>query len=201
MAPSGPPPPWAAPTAAIPAGLRGALLLARGRAGGMALMPAGGPGVARSFWAAALCLPALVVLRLADWAQAGWPHDGLAGVHVFGLQLAGAAIGWLGFALASRPLARMLGREARWPLFLAAWNWCNVVQALLWVAAVLPALLGAPPAVGQVATVVATGWAFWLEWFAARLALQVGVLPAVAVLALDAALGIATSTVVSLLGG
>lgn len=194
VAPGGPGP-------VIAAGLQGALLLARGRPDGITRVPPGQAGAARSFWAGALCLPSLVVLRLADWVGGGWPATPAAGAHMVGLQLLGTAIGWLGFALASRPLARAMGREARWPLFLAAWNWCNVVQSVLWVAAVMPDLLGAPAPVGQVVAVVATGWALWLEWYAARLSLQVGGMAATGMVALDAVISLAASAMVVALGG
>lgn len=188
------------PGPVIVAGLRGALLLACGRPDGIAHVPSGQAGTARSFWAGALCLPSFVVLRLADWVRSGWPATPAAGAHMAGLQLLGTAIGWLGFAVASRLLARVLGREARWPLFLAAWNWCNVVQSVLWVAAVAPDLLGGPALVGQVAAVVATGWALWLEWYAARLSLQVGGMAATGMVALDAMIGLAASATVVALG-
>jgi len=38
--------------------------------------------------------------------------------------------------------------------------------------------------------VIALGWALWLEWFAARVALELGPLPAAGLVALDVALGL-----------
>ena len=172
-------------------GLAGALLLARGRAEGLHLVAAEEQPVmlaaARSFWAAALCLPAFVCLQLIDLYQDAHlpPHVG----HGLALQLLGYAIDWAGYALLSRRVARAMGRLGAWPRFIAAWNWCNVVQYLLLVAASLPPLLGLPAIIGETAWLVATGWALWIEWYATRVALGVGVLPAAGLVLLDEALG------------
>jgi hypothetical protein len=187
----------------VAAGLQAALLLARGRADGIGLLVAEDePAMAiaaRSFWAAALCLPAFVCLQLIDIAQEPKlpPHA----AHGFALQLLGYAIDWAGFALLTRWLARTLGLGTRWPTFIAAWNWCNVVQYLLLVVASLPPLLGMPDIVGETAWLVATGWALWLEWYATRLALGVTGLQAVGLVLLDEALGFGLLAVIQTLPG
>ena len=38
----------------------------------------------------------------------------------------------------------------------------------------LPGALGAPSIIDQAAGLATAGWAFWLEWYAIRLSLQVG---------------------------
>jgi hypothetical protein len=177
---------------AVGAGLQAALLLARGRSEGMALL-VGTPdaemaATSRSFWAIALSLPAFVALHLLDWAQTGLPPHA---AHRFALDLAGYLIGWIGFALLSHRLATMLGRGARWPRFIAVWNWCNVIQYLmLVVGTALPQLLGLPDIVQQTAWLVAMGWALWLEWYATRLALDLSRVQALALVAADFALGL-----------
>jgi hypothetical protein len=178
----------------VAAGLQGALLLARGRAEGMALVDAN--SAARSFWALALCLPAFLFLRVLDWMWDGLPA---APTHASALELLGYLIGWLGFAVASRPLVASLNRADQWELFLATWNWCNVVQYLLLVAASIPRLLGAPDWISETAGLVALGWALWLEWYAARLSLDIDALPAAGLVALDVGIGIALSAVIGAL--
>ena len=176
---------------AVGSGLHAALLLARGRADGLLLLAApedeARVTAARSFWAVALCLPAFIALHLLDWAQYGPPPNPERG---FALDLMGYVIGWMGFALLSRSVAIGLGRGRHWHCFIAAWNWCNVVQYLMLVAAAIPVLLGAPDWLCQTAWLVAMGWALWLEWFATRLALDLPKLQAAGLVVLDLMLGL-----------
>jgi hypothetical protein len=191
--------------AGVATGLQAALLLARGRPEGVGLLVAEGEQsrltAARSFWAAALCLPAFVCLQLIDWAEAPKPGVPPHAAHEFALQLLGYAIDWAGFALLTRWLAATLDREKRWPVFIAAWNWCNVVQYLLLVIASLPPLLGLPAIVGETAWLVATGWAIWLEWFATRLALDISPVQAIGLVLLDEAMGFALIAVIENIQG
>jgi hypothetical protein len=185
----------------VAAGLHGALLLARGRADGIRHVEAGPAGAARSFWAAALCLPAFLCLRLLDWSADGVPGGvGAIGGHAIALELLAYATGWAGFAVVSHAAAARMGRAARWPLFIAAWNWCNVVQYLLLVLAALPHLLGAPALVDETAQLVALGWALWLEWYATKIALEVDGFSAGGLVGLDLAIGLLLSGITGALG-
>ena len=190
--------------AGVANGLQAALLLARGKPDGIGLLATaeGEPAMAnaaRSFWAAALCLPAFVCLQLIDLAQE--PRLPPHAAHGLALQLLGYAIDWAGFALLTRWLTRTLWRGARWPVFIAAWNWCNVVQYLLLVVASLPPLLGMPDIVGETAWLVATGWALWLEWYATRLALDISRMQAIGLVLLDEALGFGLLAVIQTIPG
>lgn len=168
-------------------GLQAALLLARGRPEGLRYVSADMASAARSFWAAAICLPAFICLTLIGWKQSGLPSYP---EHAFALDLLCYVIGWSGFALLSLPIADGLGRTSRWPIFIVVWNWCNVVQNLLCVMAGIPVLLGAPAWVCETSWLVAYGWALWLEWYAARLSLQVSSVAAAGLVALDVLLGL-----------
>jgi hypothetical protein len=172
---------------ALTNGLQAALLLARGRPDAMRFIEPSAAGAARSFWAAIVCLPAYLCLRLIDWAEGGAP---LRLGHALGIDLLGYVIGWAGFAVLSHRLATMLGRGERWPRFIALWNWCNVAQYVLLVGAAIPQLLAAPLWVQQVAGLVALGWALWLEWYAARIALLVSRPTAAAMVAVDVLIGV-----------
>jgi hypothetical protein len=176
------------------AGLQGALLLARGRREGLLAVPSDARGVRLSFLAAVLCLPPYLCLQLVDWALHGMPGH-LA--HAVALLLLGYVVNWCGFALLSRTVVTVLGRGERWPLYVAAWNWCNVAQYMLLVGATVPALLGLPGWIAQTAGLAAAGWAVWLEWYAARLSL--GGAPGAALLltVLDVAFGEALTARVS----
>lgn len=178
-----------APSAVV-SGLQAALLLARGRPEGVRHLDNDMGVAARSFWAAGIALPAFLCLHLLDWAAGGAP---LNPAHAWAVDLLFYVIGWAGYAVLSRPLAAALGRAAYWPRFIAAWNWCNVVQYLLLVLAGIPVLLGAPAWIDQTAGLVALGWALWIEWFAVRVALDVSGVAAFGMVALDIGIGLVLS--------
>jgi hypothetical protein len=171
----------------IEAGLRGAFLLARGRTDGLLLIDTSPAGAALSFWAAALCLPGFLALRLLAWAETGGPSLGIG--RGLTAELLGYACSWAGFALASLPLAEAAGRRAEWPQFIAAWNWANVVQYLVLLALTVPALFGLPPLLAHGLGLAALGYALWFEWFVAKAALRIGGGRAVAFVLLDLLLG------------
>lgn len=177
---------------AVVSGLQAALLLARGRSDGLRFLENTPATALRSFWALLLTLPAAVCLPLIDWAETGAPpHLGQA----LGLNLAAFAIGWLGFAVLSFELAPMLGGREHWPRFIAAWNWCNLIENVLLVLGCLPGLLGAPTILGEAAQLFAIGWALWIEWFAIRHALQTNGLIAVWLVVLDQTIGLLLAAV------
>lgn len=169
------------------AGLSSAFALALGRRQGMNTMPADPQAPMLSFWAAGICLPAFILLRLLAWSEVAAPAYPLrslvAGILFY-------IIGWAGYAILSHRAVTALGRAALWPRYIVAWNWCNVVQYALFIAASVPGLLGVPDWLQQTLSLIALFWALWLEWFAARLALQVGVLPALLLVGLDVLIGL-----------
>ncbi len=168
-------------------GLQAALLLAGGRTEGLRHVDDDMASAARSFWAMAICLPAFVCLRVLAWTAGGMPPHA---AHVFAMDLVSFGVGWCGFAVLSHRLVGAMGLSARWPRFIALWNWCNVVQYLLLVVFSIPGLLGAPALLDQGAQLVGLGWALWLEWFAFRLTLGIGGLAAAGLVTLDVAIGV-----------
>lgn len=173
----------------LAAGLRGAVFLARGNPVGLGLIDSSPEGARASFRAAWFCLPAFLVLRLIGWSESGAPEAGVVAGIV--LELLGFVIGWAGFALASLQAAGAVQRRNRWPLFIAAWNYTNVVQyALLVMVGVVPALLGLPVAMVQGLSLVALGYVLWLEWFVARAALGVPGIQAAGIVMIDVALSL-----------
>ncbi len=177
-------------------GLRAALLLARGRADGVRLLDVGAadaPALAGySFFAALVCLPAFAGMRGFDWLEEGAPAGAWHGAAV---DFLGFIVGWAGFALASHRLAAVLHRSPRWPRFITIWNWCNVLQYVALLGALVPAMLGLPDWVDETAWLVAMGWALWLEWFATRAALEIPGLPAAALVALDLVIGLVVEAI------
>jgi hypothetical protein len=189
--------------AGVATGLQAALLLARGKPSGLSLLATEDePALAvaaRSFWAAALCLPAFVCLQLIDRAQATDLPPSTA--HGFALQLLSYVIDWAGFALLSRWLAKALGRGERWPTFIAAWNWCQVLLFLLLVVASLPPLLGLPDIIGETTWLVALGWGLWLEWYATKLALEATNMQAVGLVLMGESLSVAIVAIIQAVQG
>lgn len=181
----------------IEAGLRGAFMLARGQAHGTMLIEDTPEGAARSFWAAAICLPGFLALMLLDWADEP-PPAGVA--YTLLVQIIAHAGGWAGFAVASQALAQAAGRGREWPHFIAAWNWANVVQYLLLLAVSLPALLGMPRPLASALAVAVLGYQLWLVWFVSRITLRSPGL-AVAVVGLDLLIGVVVAAVVASLSG
>lgn len=178
------------PMASAAAGMRGALLLARGRAEGMKVVEPGALGALHSFWAMAACLLILSLLPLAD-GEAGFLPASLAAYGV----------GWLAFAVLSHRIAGALGAGERWFEFITVWNWCSVVQQGLVAAGNLPALLGAPDPASAAAVLVVVGWAIWLEWYATRVALGIGGLAAAAFVLLDYAISLTAFGIGSVANG
>lgn len=171
------------------AGLRGAVFLARGNPAGLGLIDGSAEGALASFRTAWICLPGFLLLRLMGWSESGAPEAGPAtGIAV---ELLGFVIGWAGFALASLQAADAVQRRNRWPLFIAAWNYTNVVQyAMLVLVGVVPSLLGLPAAMVQGLSLIALGYVLWLEWFVARVALGVPGLQAAGIVMIDVALSL-----------
>ena len=176
----------------IEAGLRGVFMLARGQAHGAMLVEDTPEGAARSFWAAAICLPGFLALVLLDWAAE--PPAAGAGPALL-VQLVAHAAGWAGFAVASQALVQAVGRGAEWPHFIAAWNWANVVQYLLLLAVSLPPLLGLPGSLASALALATLGYQLWLVWFLARTTLRSRGL-AIAVVGLDLLVGIVVAALV-----
>ncbi|MBV9250017.1 MAG: hypothetical protein JO227_12335 [Acetobacteraceae bacterium] len=170
------------------AGLQAAFLLARGRADGLRYIEQDMAGAARSFWAVLVCLPAIVCLRLMDWVEFGLPQPDAA--HAFALDILAYLIGWAGFLLLTWYLAPFFGVRGRWPQFVVAWNWCNVIENMLLVLGSLPGLLGAPTILAEAVQLFAIGWAVWIEWFAIRLTLGVGGFVAASLVILDQSIGL-----------
>ena len=166
---------------------RGILLLARGRAEGAALLPASLEGARRSFWVAVLCLPIFLLL---DSSFTTSPRAAVA-------SLTGYVVGWPAYALAALAVCRSLGREALWPRLVATWNWSNLLQYLIMLAITLFSVMPLPAWTQEVITIAGIGYALWLQWFAARSALQVSGVTAAGFIVLDLVLSLLVSGVVT----
>ncbi|WP_421995732.1 hypothetical protein [Roseococcus sp.] len=169
-------------------GIAAAILFARGRVEGLALIAPGLEGARHSFLAALICLPVLLVLRIIGWSTQGAPPSGVAVALV--AELIGYTLSWVAFALASLGLAQRAKRSGDWPRFIAAWNWSNLVQYALLIVLLVPSVLGLPGWVGNALGLVAVGYAIWLEWFVTRVALNIPGMAAAMFVVLDLTMGL-----------
>lgn len=157
---SGAPSPLAA---RIMGGVAGALLLGRGRARGLALIDLSPAGAWSSFAAMWLCAPGYVILRALGGGAGG------DGFRLLAAETIGYVIGWFAFPLLMVGGTEALDRRARFPAFVAAWNWAKVPQMLALVASGLAAATGLLPGVAaDLVALGALGYALWLSWFVAR---------------------------------
>ncbi len=176
--------------------LRGVALLARGRGEGIARFEGGLRGAQLSLIAAPICLALYAATRAIEWRLLGVPaRPWRAAV----LEMLAFVIGWAGFAVASEVVLRRAGAAARWPLYIAAWGWCNIVGYGLVLLGDVPDLLGAPAIVSEAVGLIVFGWALWVEWFAAMLTLERDVVLASALVLMDMGFGVGLVVVVGLL--
>jgi hypothetical protein len=140
-------------------------------------------GALRSFWAAAILLPAyavMVLMHLADNPPAlGW--TGL--IFVYGLEY---VLRWVAFPVAMIWLARLLDCEQRYFGWLAMYNWSQVLAtlAILPLSAVISGGLLPEPVLFLLGPIVYIALFAYL-WFIARAGLGVGPLSSIGVVLTD----------------
>lgn len=181
---------------AVSSGLTAALRLARGRADGATLVADDAGATASSFWAILFCVPSVIARVLIAWIGEAPPTD--AG-HQIALELITFVLGWLVFVELTHLFARVTGVMPRWRRFIIVWNWCNVIEGVLVILGIVPGLLGAPLLVDETCQVITIGWALWLEWYAARVALGITGPAAVGLVIMDQAIGIILGTIALML--
>jgi hypothetical protein len=178
--------------AQVVAGIQAAGLIARGKEEGLRYALLSMEGTARSFWAGAICLLPFLLIRATG-------NDALLGAGL-PVELIGYVLGWVAFPLASLALADASGRGPLWPLFIAAWNWANVAQyGVLLAASLLGPLL--PSGFGGLLTLAAFAYALWMEWFVAQKALRITGIRAGMFVVLDVGIGLLIASFVGRIGG
>ncbi len=178
------------------AGLACAMLMARGRAEGLRLLDGSAATAWRSFLALLIAAPLYLALKLVSTPPL---PRGIDPIRLVTAEAIGYVVSWFATALIMLAVARVLDREPRWPLFVAAWNWSNVVQlAVFFAAAVVATVL--PAALAGGVTFAALGYVLWLQWFVAREAFAIPGLRAVGVVGVDLVLGLFLSGLTLSLG-
>ncbi|WP_439577915.1 hypothetical protein [Elioraea sp.] len=170
----------------VAAGIASVSLLARGRAIGLELLDGSPYGAWRSFVAMFVAAPFFLALKL---LSAPPMVAGADPVRLWLAEAIGYVVGWFALPLVMVAVARMLDRLDRWPLFVCAWNWTNLAQVMVFLAAALLAA-ALPRGLGQLVTLVALGYVLWLQWFVARESLDIPGPRAIAVVGVDLVLGL-----------
>lgn len=150
--------------------LYGVFRLMRGDVGGFQWFDGGAVAFWRSFYAALVLLPVWVILMfvLPDSADEITARAVVA-------QLIGYAIGWPAYALLVLRVAESLGRFNRYYSYMTAYNWFQLIQAVIWLPASLLVATGLVPG-GLVVVLWFAGYALLLgySWFLARYGLGLG---------------------------
>jgi hypothetical protein len=185
----------AAPTfREVSSGFHGALRFARFDRGAMAWFDRGAEGAKRSFWAATICYPGFVVLLALHVAPADWARSGVA--HILLVESIGYVFGWAAFPLAALAFCRWLGREREGIGFVAAYNWSQLLQTLLFVVvAAIAAFHLLPEGAADALSAISLLLVLIYEWFIARVAVGAGGAVAAVLVLIDLVLGAGLSRV------
>jgi hypothetical protein len=155
---------------------------------GMRMLDTSETALWRSFQAAIIAAPfyvALVYLRSDDHPLS--PDL----FRAFSVEAIGYAIGWVAFPLASWYLVNALGKDQRYPGYIIAYNWSQLLQIMV----LLPIEAIAATAVlpGLIVTILglgATGAILYYQYFIVRTALGVEIFPAIGFVAMDMMIGL-----------
>lgn len=161
----------------------GAFRLARFDAKGLDYIDRTPEGALRSFYAAVIVLPAYVlILLLRNWERiSGAPL--LTALTVEGIAY---VVSWTAYPVVMHTVASMLDRTARYPGFVAAYNWSSVVQMAVYVPVLVLAETGLLPEPFGDALVFGVMMAMLTyQWFVLRTALDVNGFMAASLVLLD----------------
>lgn len=175
--------------------LYGAYRLARFDARGMTCFETSLAGFWRSFFAAVIVAPVFAVLLAMRYAAGGVAVDG---VRFAAVQSIAYVIAWVAFPLVMVTVARLLKREERYLGYIVAYNWASVLQNGLYLPLVMAGVAGVIPAeaAGPV-SLIALSLILVYGWFIAKVALDVGAVTAVGLVALDLVLSVFIDIVAS----
>ena len=137
----------------------------------------------RSFYAAAIALPAYGLLVLLNFAE---NPVNASGLRILVVEFSAYVIGWTLFPLIMIGLTDTLNRFDRYFAFMAAWNWAIVLQMFLFLA--ITALIASgviPPQVSGFVSLIALIAILIYQGFIALAALNISVPAAVVIVAID----------------
>ncbi len=143
-------------------------------------------GCLNSFWAALILLPFWGLMlayqlppdKITDW----WQFAGVQG--------AAYVVGWLSYPLLMIPVVVLFHRTERYCLYIATYNWFQLVQLVLWPPLLLLTSLGAPQEVLMALWVLLHIVFLAYSFFIARIGLAVESITATALVIIDFLLGV-----------
>lgn len=184
------------PAEEIRSSIRGALMLAQRDPAGLDQLNLTVEGFWRSFFAAVLAAPIYVLLVAQHHT---WAPDASTGSILVGEGL-GYVLGWLALPLAAIFLVRLFGLGSRYVPLVVAANWAGLVQAFVFLAAVVVAnLLGA--GAGSLVLLFATLGVLLYEWYVVRIALATSGMVAAGFVAADWVLSLLVNAVAGAITG
>lgn len=125
----------------------------------------------RSFWAAAIVLPAYVILLTLRHSGS---TIGVGAGTAFFVHAIAYVIGWVAFPFLMFYVAQMINRDQWYCRYIVAYNWSVVLQITLMLTVGLLAASGIlSPAIGGAATVISVVFVLIYQGFIARIALQI----------------------------
>ena len=161
----------------------GAWNLARFNANGITLFDNTAEAFWRSFWAAAIVLPAYAILVSLRFSGG---TIGVGAGTAFYVHCVSYAIEWLAFPFAAYYAAEMFNRGQWYYRYIAAYNWAVVLQiALMLVVSLLVASGILPAGLGIAATAISILFILVYKGFIAYVALQATKLGAAAIVFMD----------------
>ncbi|MCZ6846105.1 MAG: hypothetical protein O7F69_09425 [Alphaproteobacteria bacterium] len=155
-------------------------------------------GLWKSFYAALIVVPAVIVLRVLFVAANPEVFSEAGTIRIATVFAIDYVYQWLLFPLVMISLADRIGRSGQYITFIVARNWSQVIQIAIFLpAALLFEMSGADdPGVGGTILIVAYLVTWVYEWFITRSALDIPGLTA----ALIVLLGVAISFAISIVG-
>jgi len=150
--------------------LFGAWLLARFNANGLTFFDNTVEAFWRSFWAAAILLPAYAIILSLRYSGA---TIGVGGGTAFIVLSIAYVFEWMAFPFLMFYVARMFHRDQWYCRYIVAFNWSAVLQTTLLLVVGLIAVKGIiPPVIGYWATVIVLIFVLTYKGFIAYVALQ-----------------------------
>jgi len=161
----------------------GAWILARFNSSGLNFFDNTVDGFWRSFWAAAIVLPASAILLTLD--NSGYTIGVSAGTAFF-IHSIGYVIDWVAFPFVMFYVAQMFNRDQWYCRYIAAFNWSAVLQiTLMLVVGLIAASSMVPSVIGGWAIAIALVFILAYKGFIAHVALQTTWMGAAAIVFLD----------------
>ena len=147
-----------------------------------------GVSLLKSFWAAAIVLPAWFILDYLTGTGV-WLDIPLA----YGLlmELAGYSMVWTVWPLLMLYVAGWFSLDDRYNIYIIAQNWMAIPSVLLYLVAVGGSIImGQPDGMVQITTFVAAIWTLYYHYFVIKTCLQISGLFAVALMLLEFLVGL-----------